>query len=132
MPGRATGLDNFAGISDPAAMTLEELRAVCATLAGTEEDVKWGNDLCFCVGGKMYAVTGLESPNITVKLASAEDSLAWCARDGIDRAAYVGRYNWVTIRPGADLDADEMDALVRGSYALVRAKLPKRVRDGLT
>lgn len=112
-------------------MTLDELRAICAPLPGTWEDVKWGADLCFCVGEKMYAITGLESPNISLKVDGPEASLAWCARAGVEPAPYLARYHWIMVRPGADLSVGELAELVRGSYALVKAKLPRRVRDAI-
>lgn len=112
-------------------MTLEDLRAICATLPGTEEDVKWGDDLCFCVGKKMYAVTHLESPEITVKLDGPESAAIWTQRDGIALAKYVGRFHWVTVEPDAAISELELEALIRDSYALIRKKLPKSVRARL-
>ena len=44
-------------------MTLDGLRQICRALPGTTEDVKWGQDLCFCVGGKMFAALNLEPPH---------------------------------------------------------------------
>ena len=40
-------------------MNIEQLRKYCLSFPHATEDVKWGNDLCFCVGGKMFCVTGL-------------------------------------------------------------------------
>ena len=42
-------------------MNIEQLREFCLSLPHTTEDVKWGNDLCFSVGAKMFAVTGVDS-----------------------------------------------------------------------
>ncbi len=41
-------------------MNLEHLRKYCLSFPGVTEDVKWGNDLCFCVGEKMFCVTGVD------------------------------------------------------------------------
>ena len=112
-------------------MTLEDLRAICDSLPGTEEDVKWGDDLCFCVGKKMYAVTHLESPEITVKLDGPASAAVWTRRDGIALAPYVGRFHWITIQEDAALSPDEFEQLVRESYAMIRKTLPKRIRDTL-
>ena len=44
-------------------MTIEGLRSICRSLPGITEDVKWGSDLCFLVGGKMFvAELLLQSP----------------------------------------------------------------------
>ena len=44
-------------------MTLDSLRQICRALPGATEDVKWGQDLCFCVGSKMFAAVNLEPPH---------------------------------------------------------------------
>ena len=52
-------------------------------------------------------------------------------RDGIDPAAYVGRYKWVRI---ADLNAvtpDELKALIGKSYRQVFDKLAPKVKKSL-
>ena len=36
-------------------MNIEQLRKFCLSFPGATEDIKWGNDLCFCVGKKMFA-----------------------------------------------------------------------------
>jgi len=42
-------------------MTIESLRKYCLSFPGATEDIKWGADLCFCVGAKMFCVTGVDS-----------------------------------------------------------------------
>lgn len=111
-------------------MDLEALRAVCATLPGTVEDVKWGGDLCLCVGGKMYAVTGLEGGGLSIKVPP-EEFEALCARPGIEPAPYLARYQWVKLDESYEASDPAVAEWIRTSYALVRAKLPKKVRDAL-
>lgn len=41
-------------------MTLEELREICLQLPDVTEDIKWGHDICFCTGGKMFLVTSAD------------------------------------------------------------------------
>jgi predicted DNA-binding protein (MmcQ/YjbR family) len=49
-------------------MNIEELREFCMALPGVTEDVKWGNDLCFSVGKKMFTVTSVDGDGgISVK-----------------------------------------------------------------
>jgi predicted DNA-binding protein (MmcQ/YjbR family) len=42
-------------------VNIEDLRDFCLTLNAATEDIKWGNNLVFSVGGKMFclAVAGL-------------------------------------------------------------------------
>ena len=41
-------------------MDIESIRSYCLSLPHATEDVKWGADLCFLIGGKMFAVASLE------------------------------------------------------------------------
>lgn len=114
-------------------MNLEQLRKFCLSFRGATEDVKWGADLCFCVGEKMFCVTGADSMAGGMSLKCTPEKFAeLIEREGIDPAAYVGRYKWVRI---SDLDAvsnDELKDLISTSYQLVRDKLPKSVRDKIS
>ena len=113
-------------------MKHEQLRKFCLSFPGATEDVKWGADLCFCVGEKMFCVTGADSIAGGLSLKCTPEKFAELTeREGIDPAAYVGRYKWVRI---ADLNAvsnDELKDLISTSYQLVRDKLSKTVRDNL-
>ena len=42
-------------------MNIEHLREYCLSFPGATEDVKWGSDLCFSVGAKMFCVTGADA-----------------------------------------------------------------------
>ena len=43
-------------------VTLNSIQEFCRTLPHTTEDVKWGTNLVFSVGNKMYAVLDLDHP----------------------------------------------------------------------
>ena len=110
-------------------MNIEQLRRFCLSFPGATEDIKWGADLCFCVGAKMFCVTGADSISggLSIK-CTPERFEELIERDGIDPAAYVGRYKWVLI---SNLDAvtpAELKALIKTSYELVFDKLPPKVR----
>jgi predicted DNA-binding protein (MmcQ/YjbR family) len=114
-------------------MTHDELRQFCMSFPGATEDIKWGADLCFSIGGKMFCVTGADSmaEGLSVKCTPEKfDEL--CERDGIAPAAYVGRYKWARISNLNSVTTDELRELIATSYSLVFEKLPKSVRDGIT
>ncbi|HZG01811.1 MAG TPA: MmcQ/YjbR family DNA-binding protein [Chitinophagales bacterium] len=46
-------------------MNIEQIQAICKTFKATTEDVKWGHDLCYCVGAKIYCVVALSEPPTT-------------------------------------------------------------------
>ena len=57
-------------------MNIENLRAYSLSLKGVTEDVKWGHDLCFRIGGKMFCVTNLEGgPSVSFKVSDSEYNL---------------------------------------------------------
>lgn len=110
-------------------MTLEAVRAFCLALPGATEDVKWGDDLVFSVGGKMFAAMDLNPPhNLSFKCAP-ETFHELVERDGIVPAPYLARAMWVQEQElGAALDSTELEPLLRAAYALVVSKLPRSHR----
>ncbi len=113
-------------------MNVEELRKFCLALPGATEDIKWGNDLCFCVGAKMFCVTGADSITGGLSLKCTPETFTELVeRDGIDPAAYVGRYKWVRIENFGALKPDELKSLINTSYKLVFEKLPAKTRASI-
>jgi predicted DNA-binding protein (MmcQ/YjbR family) len=114
-------------------MTIESLRAICRALPDVTEDVKWGGDLCFCVGRKMFVVVNLEPPHQVSFKCTPESFGELVERPGLIPAPYMARNMWVQEQVlGETLDRLELAALVRTSYELVVAKLPKSRRPGAT
>ena len=70
-----------------------QLRKLVAKWPGVTEDIKWGADLVFSVGGKMFAVTGTDpkqSGGISFKVPD-ERFLELTDRKGIVPAPYLAR-----------------------------------------
>jgi predicted DNA-binding protein (MmcQ/YjbR family) len=112
-------------------MTLDAVRSICLAFPGATEDVKWGADLAFCVGGKMFCVVYLEPPHHMSFKCSAEDFAALIERSGMRPAPYLARAMWVQEEVlGEALERIEVQRLLRGSYDLVAAKLPGSKRPG--
>lgn len=112
-------------------MNIEQLRKYCLSFPSATEDVKWGADLCFCVGEKMFCVTGADAMSGMSFKCTPEKFEELIEREGIDPAAYVGRYKWVYI---SDLDAvtsAELRDLIKTSYQLVFDKLPPKIKNSL-
>jgi predicted DNA-binding protein (MmcQ/YjbR family) len=113
-------------------MNVENIQAICKKLKAVTEDVKWGNDLVFSVGGKMFCVVGLEQapPTASFKVKDEEfDEM--CSRDGFKPAPYVAKYKWVWMDNINRLNKKEWEQFTRQSYNLVKAKLPQKVRKQL-
>jgi predicted DNA-binding protein (MmcQ/YjbR family) len=110
-------------------MNIEQLRKFCLSFPGATEDIKWGADLCFSVGGKMFCVTGADSADGGMSFKCTPEKFnELIEREGIDPAAYVGRYKWVHVADTNALTAAELKELIQNSYNLVHDKLPKKLR----
>lgn len=113
-------------------MNIEQLRKFCLSLPHVTEDVKWGSDLCFCVGAKMFAITSADSNEGGISLKCTPEKFAELIEiDGVAPSAYVGRYHWVRISRMDVIATDELKELIKTSYNLVRDKLPKKIKDSL-
>jgi len=114
-------------------MNADWLRQICLSFAGSTEQIQWGNDLVFKVAGKMFAVTSLEPSRVWLSFKASPDSFAELTeRPNIIPAPYLARAQWVALQSNGALRPDELSLLLRESYDLVVAKLPKRTRDSLS
>jgi predicted DNA-binding protein (MmcQ/YjbR family) len=114
-------------------MDLEAIRTFCLSLPHVTERVQWGNDLLFCIGGKMFAVATLD-PTYSTKLSfkcTPEKFAELVESEGIIPAPYVARYHWVALEDWNALSQKELKGFLKTAYQLVHDKLPKKVRSGL-
>jgi predicted DNA-binding protein (MmcQ/YjbR family) len=96
------------------------------------EHVIWGSDLTFKVAGKMFAHTVLEpAPAWLSFKASPDNFYDLTERPGVIPAPYLARAQWVALETKDALSSAELAALVRDSYDIIVAKLPKKTRDSL-
>ena len=110
-------------------MDFEKAKALCRSFPGSTEDIKWGADLVFSVGEKMFAVTGNEAPakGMSFKVDD-ERFLELTDRPGIIPAPYLARAKWVYVESAKALDDREAAELLRRSYELIFAKLTKKLQ----
>lgn len=116
-------------------LDFERVRSVCLSFPGVTEQIQWEHDLLFKVGGKMFSVMPTElHQGYTVNSfkCTEEDFDRLTAQAGIVPAPYLARAKWVALEDFAALGSREHERLLRTSYDLVVAKLPKRVREGLS
>jgi predicted DNA-binding protein (MmcQ/YjbR family) len=86
--------------------------------------LQWGDDLCFKIGGKIFAILGLDNPRLCFKCTPGAFA-ELVEREDIHPAPYVGRYKWVMIDRLDALCEEELRDYVRQSYGMVSAKLPR-------
>jgi len=102
------------------------------SLPGATETIQWGDDRVFKIGGKMFACSGLEANSKYSFKVDAERFLELTDIPGVDPAPYLARAKWIQIDPDhCELPENELEALVRNSYALVFDKLPKKTQRKL-
>ena len=114
-------------------MTAEELRVICNKLAGATEQIQWGDDRVFKVGGKMFACSGLEKDSRYSFKVDDERFLELTDLPGISPAPYLARAKWIAIDPAeCNLSDEDLAALVERSYKLVFTKLTKKAQREIT
>ncbi|MGH9744241.1 MAG: MmcQ/YjbR family DNA-binding protein [Candidatus Acidiferrum sp.] len=111
-------------------MNIVWIRDLCLSFPGATEEEVWTDDLTFKVAGKMFAHTPLVPARIWLSFkASPEKFAELTERPGIIPAPYLARAQWVALETKDALPPDELSALLRESYGMVVAKLPRRTRE---
>jgi predicted DNA-binding protein (MmcQ/YjbR family) len=108
-------------------MDVESIRRYCLRFPQATENLQWGDDLCFKIGGKIFAIAGLDNPRLCFKCAP-EIFAELIEREDIHPAPYVGRYKWVMLDRLDAVRWDELKELIRQSYEMVAAKVPGKKR----
>jgi predicted DNA-binding protein (MmcQ/YjbR family) len=110
-----------------------ELSALASPWAGVTQDIKWEDDLVFCVSAKMFAVYCMRGPDkgrLSFKV-DPDRFLELTDQPGIVPAHYMARAFWITLVEPERFSRDDIQDFVRHSYELVRAKLTKRMQASL-
>jgi predicted DNA-binding protein (MmcQ/YjbR family) len=108
-------------------MDTDSIRAYCLSFPNSTEKPQWGDDLCFKIGGKIFAMLGLDNPRLCFK-CTLDAFAELVEREDTHPAPYVGRYKWVMIDRLDALPDEELRDYVRQSYEMVSAKLPSNSR----
>jgi predicted DNA-binding protein (MmcQ/YjbR family) len=109
----------------------DPLLTLCRSLPGVTEDVKWGNDLIFSVGGKMFA--GFQLPELR-SLSFKVDPVAFdtlVTSPAFTPAPYMARHHWVLVADRGFVPAETLAALLGEAHALVAARLSAKMRRAL-
>src|SRR3954471_18122981 len=104
-------------------MNTDAIRKYCLAFPEATENLQWGDDLCFKIRGKMFAVLGLDNPRLSFK-CTPETFAELIERENIEPAPYVGRYKWVILERLDALRDQELKEFLRQSYEMVEAKAP--------
>ena len=114
-------------------MTLADLQAYCATKSGVSWDTPFGPDvLVFRVAGKIFALAPIDA-FVSVNLkCDPEKAIDLRERyDGIKPGYHMNKQHWNTVEVTGTVPHKLILELVDHSYDLIRASLPKKLRDTL-
>lgn len=108
-------------------MTLEAIQKICNSFPAVTEDIKWADHLCFNTGGKMFLITSPDQSPVTASFKTSEEKFnELTEQEGFMPAPYLARYKWVWVDDISRLSSKDWKELLRLSYELVKAKLPKK------
>ena len=95
-------------------------------LPQVEEHKTWGTDSNWRVANKMFAITGDEdSTGVTIKASiEAQAELLDLDPETFTKAAYVGRFGWVSVDL-ARVDLGMLETLLRNAW---RSTAPAKLR----
>src|SRR5204863_3617383 len=97
-------------------MNIEDLRKLCSLLPAVTEDIKWGNDLVFSIGGKMFCAASLE-PSFTCSFKVKDEEFEELSnRNGVMPAPYIAKAKCVLVSDPLKLDKKEWEKYIKQIY----------------
>lgn len=114
-------------------MNIEDYRDFCLSLPGTTEETPFGPDtLVFKVGGKIFALTDLQTfASFNVKCDPERAAELRERYDYVRPGFHMNKKHWNTILVGTGATDAQMREWLTESYQLIVAALPKAVRAEL-
>jgi predicted DNA-binding protein (MmcQ/YjbR family) len=109
-------------------MTPKAFEAACLALPAATLTVQWGDSRVFKVGGKMFAVIGLNRDEATPAYNFKASDMAFelLVEHGLARPApYLQRAKWVRLISPDALSNDDIKAYLGQAHALVAARLTR-------
>ncbi|KAA0215880.1 MAG: hypothetical protein DYG94_06915 [Leptolyngbya sp. PLA3] len=109
----------------------DALQTHCRSLVGVTEDIKWGDNLIFSVGGKMFAGFDTDGTRQFAFKCDDDDFDRLTEIDGIIPAPYSARFGWVKVMRRDALPPAQAKALLTRAHAVVAAGLSRKKRAEL-
>lgn len=110
-------------------VNVDFVRELCLSFPHATEQITWGADLTFRIHKKIFAVAVLEPAPVWLSFKCSPENFAELTeRAGIIPAPYLARDKWIALETRDALRPNELRRLLRESYDLVLAKLPKKTQ----
>jgi predicted DNA-binding protein (MmcQ/YjbR family) len=108
-------------------MDIEAISNICKSLPSVTEGIKWGNDLCFMVGKKMFCVVLLDTTPLKVSFKVTDQEFDEISNlQGVIPAPYSARHKWILVENVNAFNKKKWNYYITQSYNLVKAKLSKK------
>lgn len=121
-------------------MNIEDFRTYCLSLKGVQEKMPFGkatseydrNLLVFCVADKWFCFVNIEVFDFcnikcyTEQITGLQDSY-----EGIRPGYHMNKKHWISVYFGKDVSDKRIKELVKQSYDIVVASLPKKEKEAL-
>ncbi|HTC85895.1 MAG TPA: MmcQ/YjbR family DNA-binding protein [Candidatus Acidoferrum sp.] len=102
--------------------TFDDVRRLSLGLPETNEVLTWGTDATFRVGSRIFAISSEGADHVSIKASLAgQAELLDLDPVTFGRAAYVGRFGWVTVDLGR-VDGDVLARLLLDAWRLTAPK----------
>lgn len=114
-------------------MDIEKLREYCISKKGVTEEFPFGEDtLVFKVGGKMFALTGLDG-DLSINLkCDPESAIELRERyPAVQPGYHMNKTHWNTVFIDGSVSDKLVCEWIDHSYDIVVGKLPKKMREAL-
>jgi predicted DNA-binding protein (MmcQ/YjbR family) len=119
----------------PSTVNIEEFREYCLQKKGVTEEFPFDEfTLCFKVGGKIFALTDIESKPLSFNVKCDPEKAVFlrdtysCVQPGY----HMNKKHWNTIVADGSVNRTLLQEWIDDSYRLVVASLPKAQRQALT
>jgi predicted DNA-binding protein (MmcQ/YjbR family) len=111
-------------------ITPAQLEALCGHWPGVTRDIKWGGELVFSVGGKMFVVMPVDGGRLAFKVEE-DRFLELSDQPGMIAAPYLARARWIQVVEPQRFTTKELSGHIRTAYGLIRARLTKKLQAQL-
>lgn len=113
-------------------MKIEKLKKILLNKLGSTEEMPFGPEtVVYKVGGKMFALFGLEREPIWLNL-KCDPELAQVLRQNYEAVIpgyHMNKEHWNTVILDGSIAESELHKMIDHSYALIVKSLPKKQRN---
>ena len=112
-------------------MNLSELTSTLHAFAGAVEEYPWGpSPMVIKVGGKMFAIVGLEADPLKISLkADPEDAIIQRNMyEAVQPGYHLNKEHWNTVTLDDSIPDKLLKQMIDESYQLISKKLSRKVK----